>query len=674
MNPVDRPIRFFAICTALCLLAFTAMRIVFYAVFAPPSDPLSWPLLARAFYIGLKFDLRLAVLINLPMLLLSWIKPLNPYAAAWARRGWIAWMLAVGVIVTFIYIADFGNYGYLHARLDILSVKLLENPSIALGMVWETYPVVWIFLGLVILAALTAWGMSWMLRRLARAAPSSGPRWLRMTVSALTGVLCAAALYGKYSFYPLRWSDAFFDPHPFASALALNPVLYFLETLKIDKTPYDLERVRKNYPLMAEYLGVDKPDPEKLNFVRRVPGKAEGKPAVNVVIVLLESFASFKTGLSGNPLDGSPNFDRIAREGLYFSRYYVPVQGTARSIFALITGIPDVESHGTSTRNPLVVHQHTIIEAFRGHDKYYFLGGSLNWANIRGLLSQNIPGLKIYEEGSYDKSRTDVWGISDLHLLEEANLVFAKSEKPFFAIIQTAGNHRPYTIPKDNRGFVLQDLPDEAVIPYGFISTVEFNSFRFLDHAIGNFIETARKEKYFENTVFVFLGDHGVPGRADHMPKSEELLDLGCFHVPLLFYGPGVIPEPKQCDVLAGEPDVLPTLASLLSMPYVNSTLGRDLLDPRFDSSRHAFTAVFAGARRMLGLVGPDYYFRISSEGTERALYDPLSENPRENLLERRPERAAEMERLLQAIHETARYIRYHNAPDHVQKIADEGR
>ena len=93
------------------------------------------------------------------------------------------------------------------------------------------------------------------------------------------------------------------------------------------------------------------------------------------------------------------------------------------------------------------------MNAFKDHRKFYFLGGSASWANIRGLLANNIPGLEIYEEGSYTSPRVDVWGISDLSLFEEANDVLKNSDEPFFAIIQTSGNHRPYTIPEDNKGF-----------------------------------------------------------------------------------------------------------------------------------------------------------------------------------------------------------------------------
>lgn len=152
-------------------------------------------------------------------------------------------------------------------------------------------------------------------------------------------------LLGKVSYYPLRWSDAFFSStHTFTAYLASNPVMYFYNTMKNSVETYDLAAAKKYYPLMAEYLGVDHPDPDTLNYTRTVtfePTADEQRP--NVVIVILESFAAYKTGLSGNPLNPTPHFDQIAKEGIYFNNHFVPHTGTARSVWALITGLPDIE-------------------------------------------------------------------------------------------------------------------------------------------------------------------------------------------------------------------------------------------------------------------------------------------------------------------------------------------
>jgi phosphoglycerol transferase MdoB-like AlkP superfamily enzyme len=656
--------RFVAVCVLLDVILFTALRLVFWAANHVPGDPLPGEVLAKSLYIGMKFDLRLALLMNLPVLALAWPRQVNVFDTVRGRRLWTGYLVWANISALLFYLVDFGHYAYLQTRLDFTAVRFLYNPLISLQMVWETYPVVWGALGLVLAATAMGYALSRLAARMS--APKTVPlgRWQKAAMITTIVLVFAAGVYGKFSHYPLRWSDAFFSTHPFSSSLALNPITYFFDTMKNRETSYDEERTRQYYGLMSEYLGVTDPDEGSLDYSRREGAKDNTAKRPNVIIVFLESFGYYKTGLSGNPLDPTPKFDALARDSLLFSRFYVPSTGTARSVFTAITGLPDVETNKTSSRNPMIVRQHTIISAFKDYEKYYFLGGSANWANIRGLLSHNISDLRIYEEGSYSAPRVDVWGISDLHLFEEANKVLKDAEEPFFAIIQTSGSHRPYTIPDDNRGFKTVEVDEEEAGKYGFISGKEFNSFRFLDHAIGHFVEAAGREEYFRDTVFVFFGDHGIVGNAQHMSKAENRLLLTAYHVPLVIYAPGLVPGGRVMDNPAGEADVLPTIAGLTSTPYLNTTLGRDLLDSRFDGSRHAFTIANQSRLPEIGLIGSGFYFLMNADGSGRRLHDISSGSPREDVQDRHPERAALMERLCMGMYETARYMRYHNSPN----------
>src|SRR5204863_978217 len=186
-----------------------------------------------------------------------------------------------------------------------------------------------------------------------------------------------------------------------------------------------------------------------------------------------------------------------------------------------------------------------------------FLGGSANWSNIRGMLAHNIPGLRIFEEGSYEAPVVDVWGISDEDLLLAANNVFRSARRPFFAIVQTSGNHRPYTIPKRTHGFSLAHVSEEMLRANGFESEEEYNGFRFLDHSLGVFFEKARQQPYFANTIFVMYGDHGTRTGAPAATLTLGDLSLAVYHVPLLIYAPGLF-GPRRIDTAARHVDILP--------------------------------------------------------------------------------------------------------------------
>ncbi len=641
------------------LSLFTLLRIIFYLVFNDPHEEIPLNVLLRSFYIGLKFDIRLAFLIHIPFLLII-LKP-SLFLKKIIKSFFVIYLPVTLTVCLLIYFIDFGNYSYLKTRLDASTVRYLLNLSTSLHMVWQTYPIVPAVVGLGIFYFIIHRIYKKLAQFLQKPEIKKNSKIKEIIITALVIITFASGIYGKLSYYPLRWSDAFFSPYPFVSYLGLNPVLYLAITFEHKEETYDEGLVKKYYPLIVEYLGIKEPDPERLNFLRFEKPIKPFANRPNIVVIILESLASHKTGIFGNPLNPTPNLDSLAKDSIVFTNFYVQSQGTARSVWTFITGLPDIEIQSTSTRNPRIVKQHTIINSFEGYEKYYFLGGSANWANIRGLLSSNIHDLKIYEEGDYKSPKIDVWGISDLHLFEEANSILRSSREPFFAIIQTSGSHRPYTIPEENRGFEKISIDDATAKNYGFVSEKEFNAFRFLDHSLGYYIELAKKEKYFKNTIFILFGDHGLPGKAPFIRKSEELLGLNRIHVPLIIYSPQFIKKPQIIDKLANEMDLLPTIASLAGIPYINSTLGRNLFDPTFDSKRVSFHILDHGTNPILGLIEKEFYFSMTKDGTQKALYKLDSENPRENLINIYPDRADSMENLCRALYETARYMRFNN-------------
>jgi len=657
----------------LFLLVQTVARIVFWLRFNNPLDPVSDSDLWRAFYLGLKYDLQVSLGLAIPILVIGWIGPLHPVYSDRGRRFWYAYCGIVVLGLLAILATDFGHYAYLEQRLNATALRFVENLQISATMVWETYPVITASLIMLMLVYISL--------RLFKFAtgyiepiPGQYARWYQRTaVVMVTLFVVLFGLYGKVSWYPLRWSDAFFSTHAFTGQLATNPILYFFNTLKNKEETFDLSAAHAAYPLMVDYLGIDQPDPEKLNYVRNHEFETDpANSAPNVVVVILESFASYKSGLGGNPLDPTPHLDQLADQGYFFPNFYVTQTGTARSIWTFITGIPDIELNKTSSRNPLIVEQHTIMNAFNDYSTLYFLGGSASWANIRGLLSANIPDLEIFEEGSYSSPRVDVWGISDLSLFREAHQILRNVDGPFFAIIQTSGNHRPYTIPEDNAGFetLKPDDLELEVTDYGFNSLEEFNSFRFMDHSIGHFMKLAAQEPYYDNTLFVFFGDHGIhapTGR--HTRKSEEQLRLSGLRVPLVMYGKGIIDQPRVFDKVASQVDVLPTIAALTQTNYVNSTLGRNLLDERLDQNRYAFTIEHGGGR-VIGLLSDQHYFMMNFDGTNASLHVLDSDTPRVNVATQYPEMTQILAEYTAAMRDTIQYMRENNKPDAIQRTA----
>jgi hypothetical protein len=118
---------------------------------------------------------------------------------------------------------------------------------------------------------------------------------------------------------------------------------------------------------------------------------------------------------------------------------------------------------------------------------------------------------------------------------------------------------------------------------------------------------------------------------------------------------------------VASELDVLPTIASLAGVPCLNSTLGRDLLDPAFDDTRYAYAVGDQEKLPTLWLVGGGRGFSMFGDGSNKRLFDMAGGDPLQDLLAVEPETAARMEELCRALHETARYLPYANSPERVR-------
>lgn len=651
-------VRYYLRLTMVPLALFSLLRVIFFFTFKNDA-PLNNKELFWAFWIGLRFDIRVIFLLALPNLVFGLWRPLSLRWSNFGRKFWSAyWIFFVTFIFTF-YIFDMIYYSYVGSRLNATALRFLEDLSISLLMIWQTYPVLRGFFGVFVLGWIFKLIFNYYIITPIKSNVENVSFEKSLLNSTLLPVIILLGIWGKISQYPLRWSDAYFSNHSLISSLAVNPIHYFFDTLKYRNTQFSPAKTQEYFPFVKKYLGIQELKP--LNFARAQSAEERPGPPLNVVIIVLESTAAFKTGLFGNPLDPTPYLDSIAKKGVLFTNHFVPSEATARSIFGLLTGIPDVNSENTSSRNPLIASQNLIVNYFNDYEKFYFIGGSASWGNIRGLLSYNIPGLEIIEEGKFKSERADVWGISDLSLFKEANGRLKNiRDKPFFAVIQTAGFHRPYTIPDDHLKFELKNLDDKKIKNAGFISLEEYNSLRFQDYSLGHFFEIAAKEDYFKNTLFVITGDHGLPDNAaKHLKKGEIYFGLTRWHVPLVFYSKRLFSEPKVIPDFASELDIMATTASLAGIGFTNTTLGRNLFSA-LPPMPYAFLFTYYDNPPGVGLLDSQYYLKCNAQMCH-GLFDYTSDTPEKDLSLELPDKAKEMQNYALGIYESAKYLLYHN-------------
>ncbi|MEO1901302.1 MAG: sulfatase-like hydrolase/transferase [Alcanivorax sp.] len=651
-------------------LALLALRVAFYFTFLADQG-LNRDELWHAFGVGLRFDLRVALLVTLPVALLSLLPGVLGLRRGRIARGVaVVWLALAGAALTLTYVADFAHYSYLAERLNSSVLRFFEDRRDSLLMVWESYPVIPLTVLLIAAALLCGWAARrWVRRFTAGSPPRRG--WLAGT---LVGVACtylyALGIMGQFGEVPLRWSDAYFANNQQVAALGLNPAVFFYDTLTTGTRKHDPDALARHYEWMADYLGVPEnarhPEDGEFDFARQVPGHARAGRPPNVVLIHLESMGANRLGLYGNPMEATPNLDALGHQGYFFPNFMVPSSGTARTVFGLVTGIPDVTWGGsTASRNPQIVNQYTLVNAFKGYQRFYFIGGNAGWANISGLLTNNIRDLELHEAGDYDAPNVDVWGISDRSLFDAAHRRLSEldPDQPFIAFIQTAGNHRPFTIPDDGSEFETKQPPEGEVQKHSFLGNDQYNAVRLLDHNVGRFInELAASEAYGDNTLYILYGDHNDRSESSsHMGYSESL-GLDKHHVPLILYGPGVLDGPRVIEHPASLVDILPTALGIVGLPYENRTLGRDLLNT--EAPFYALT--FGGNRSqnpLIGLLGADYHMSMQYDGDRPRLYDLDNPALNEPVNEARPALLEQRKAMLEGFYQTARYMLRHNQP-----------
>ncbi len=600
-------------------------------------------------------------------LILVWLfitKNCNPFENSFSEKVFKVYFLIITLSLVLMYVIDFEHFDYLHERLNAGAMNYLSDAKISMNMVWETYPVITLLIATFIATFIIYWLIIRWFKKVQQSTFNAHVV-TKFSMGFVFALLLGLGVFGRLNQYPLRWSDAFAFDDNFKANLSLNPVQSFLSTLKFMKSGYDINKVKKYYPLMVEYLGIEHPDSAQLNY-QRIHEVATPANPVNVVVVICESFSAYKSSMWGNPLNTTPYFNKMCNEGIFFDRCFTPAYGTARGVWAVTTGIPDVEYPTTSSRNPAYVDQHSIINDYKGYQKFYFIGGSSSWANIRGLLTNNIDSLHLYEQGDYSSKAIDVWGISDKKLFLEANKVLSKQTRPFFAVIQTADNHRPYTIPdEDKKEFELKNYPVDTLRKYGFQSNDELNAFRYTDFSFQKFIETAKKESYFKNTIFVFVGDHGIRGDAGNMfPKAWETDGLTTQHVPLLFYSPSLL-TPQRIDRTCSQLDLIPSVSALAKINFTNTTLGKNLFDTIQNNVRFKNSAfIFDPGIKQIGIVTDEYCYIHNLLSGKEDFRSAKNDLP----LPETPQIASDkksLQDLSQAYYETAKYMLLNNKKNH---------
>jgi phosphoglycerol transferase MdoB-like AlkP superfamily enzyme len=220
-------------------------------------------------------------------------------------------------------------------------------------------------------------------------------------------------------------------------------------------------------------------------------------------------------------------------------------------------------------------------------------------------------------------------GVPDHFMFNYSVNVLNNIKENFLAVYMTASNHGPYIIPPGiNFTPKSKDIREQLV--------------EYSDWSIGKFLNTASKQKWFSNTLFIFIADHGLNmGHTYDMPLSFH-------HSPFIIYSPYLIDSAAAYDCLGGQIDVAPTVLGLLNIKYVNNTLGIDLM-------HESRPYIFFSADEKIGCLDKTHFYIFRKNGIETLYeYKDLSVN---NYLEELKPKADSMRNYAFSMMQSAEWV-----------------
>ncbi|MEO9572005.1 MAG: sulfatase-like hydrolase/transferase [Polaribacter sp.] len=644
------------------LFVFVSLfRGIFYLFFTQLEN-ISTQEIQKAVLLGIRFDLKLAIIAFFPFTLFVLITNYRFFKNKIYKKTATFYLVFIYLALTLFYLFDFGYYEYLAIRLDASSLRFLSNLKISTQVLFESYPIYKGLLGLLILCFII-YKYSHFIYNLFTKTHQEATKKLKALYFIFTFLLLSFGIYNSVTHYPLRWSEAFFSKNNAINQFSLNPVLYFFDSFAFRSEGVNLEKFKTYYPIIAKHLDLPK---DTINFEKKVTFNNPYKEKPNIIFVMLESTGTATMSFYGNPLNSTPKMDSIIKKSLSFSKFYVHKPGTAGSVFASITGLPDIEDVKTASRNPMIIDQRIVFDQIKGYEKSYFIGGSANWANIRGVFQSNIKGLKIYEEGSFEEeNRADVWGIDDYDLFKEADKELKKLHekgKPFVTYIQTATNHMPFTVPDKKESYtpnLEEDIDEETLLKGGFRSLGQLNAIRYLDFNVARFLDRAKESGYYDNSIFVFFGDHrGGMKKLNFLKNNEDDLGIQVHHVPFFIHAPKYV-EHQVVDKYAKLIDIFPTATSLAKIDYTNYTLGRNLLDSTATNTA-AFVYIQSKGEKAVGVIKNGFYYEKTNISKKASLFS-LDTNKIKDIKLDKPNVTQQMDSLLSAYYHTTKYLYFNN-------------
>lgn len=572
------------------------------------SDP-GFLTVLEEFGVGLFFDGVTFSYAAAPLALYLALLPERFFLSRWNRALVHGGTFVLLYLLLFISAAEYFFFQEFGTRFNFIAVDYLIYTREVIGNIRESYPLTPILMGL--LAATAALSAATR-QRLSRA--------LRAPGHPVAGRLQTGFLYSVFpvvAFFVVGQPLTAISQNQYANEISRNGIYEFVSAFRNNELDYDrfyptrdeadaLNRLRRLVAGPNTRFAAD----DGRSILRQVAAPGPEK-RLNVIVVVEESLSAEYLGVFGHQGGLTPNLDRLSGESLFFTRMFATGTRTVRGLEALTLSLPPLPGIAIVKRpDNAGFRSWGSIMREKGYDAKYLYAGYGYFDNMNAFFSGN--GFDIVDRSSFSAEEVtfaNIWGVCDEDLFRKVIREATSSHergRPFFSVVMTTSNHRPYTYPEGRI-----DIPPK---------TGRDGGVKYADYSLGRLISESRAQPWFHDTVFVIVADHCAASAG----SSEVPVDR--YEVPLLVYSPAHV-RPGRVETIGSQIDIAPTVLGLLQMSYTSSFVGRDLLAPAAGLQPRAFLSTY----QKLAFLEGDRLVVISPQKQVRAYaYDRAARSLRE--------------------------------------------
>lgn len=475
--------------------------------------------------------------------------------------------ILAAALISIIFVVDMALYTFWGFKLDASVFLYIDSPKEALASVSVGFILLRI-LAILLLIALN----SWVLLKITPSVLTATRKRIAGTAGMLLlGGVLFIIIRGGVTESTSNIGQVYFSNEPFLNHSAVNPDFSLLSSMG------------KSQDFASEFNFFD--EEKRAALFDGLYPTTDGDSIIqvlntkrpNILIILMEGFGgAFVEPLGGLP-DVTPHFNRLSKEGVFFTNCYANSFRTDRGTVCTFSGYLGLP---TASVMKIPAKSRTLPAIAEGLSKAgyktdFLYGGDINFTNMKSyLLSTGYQRLTANTDFSLAEQTSNAWGVNDDITFEYLynQLRNRKEEGPWHTAFLTLSSHEPFEVPYHR-------LEDK--IP---------NAFAYTDECLGKFVDRLKQTPAWKDLLVICLPDHGF-----YYPREGSNAMPRFYHIPLLWLG-GAVKQPMQVDKIMNQTDLAATLLGQLGLEHTAFTFSRNVLgsDYKYPFAFYSFNNGFS--------------------------------------------------------------------------------